>query len=554
MPAVHTSAAFARGRAAGLPDGLPAYWLRDNCRCAQCRHPGNGQKLYTITDLPADLAVRDHRTTLDGTLEVTWSDGHRSSYSADMLAARSLAPEARVARAAAAAPVTWDASLTPARVSWAALTGDTDAELQWLERFHRDGVGLVTGVPLTDGMVATVGDRLGHVRVTNYGRWFDVRSVPQPGNLADTALALGVHSDNPYRDPSPGIQLLHCLRSDAPGGDTVLVDGFRGAELMAAEDPDGFALLCDVPMQFRYANATTELRAAQTLITVRGGPVTGGAVTSVHVNNRSADWLDADPAVAEAWYLAYRRFVGILARPELEVVVHLEPGDCVVMRNDRTLHGRTAFDPNLGARHLQGCYIDRDGPDSRRLVLRRGAPMLQAVHGAFARRGHETYGEGVDMTAHAVQCAAWAAGDGATPHLVAAALLHDIGHLVHDLPADIADHGVDTAHEVLGATWLARYFGPAVTEPVRLHVAAKRYLAATESGYLARLSPASIQSLDLQGGPMTPTEAESFRSEPYFHDALRLRRWDEAGKVPGADALTVADFDANLSAAARAGS
>jgi gamma-butyrobetaine dioxygenase len=215
--------------------------------------------------------------------------------------------------------------------------------------------------------VAEVGDRLGYVRITNYGRLFDVKSVPNPTNLAYTAVALGVHSDNPYRHPSPGVQLLHCLEAAAPGGDTLLVDGFAAAELLRQQDPAAFELLRTLPMNFRYSDAHTDLRARQTLISTEAE----GQLKAVHFNNRSADWLDAPADVAEAWYQAYRQFAQLLLRDELQLVFRLAPGDCVVMQNDRTLHGRTAFDPNLGRRHLQGCYIDRDAMESRRLVLRR---------------------------------------------------------------------------------------------------------------------------------------------------------------------------------------
>ena len=180
-------------------------------------------------------------------------------------------------------------------------------------------------------------------------------------------MGLGVHSDNPYRHPSPGIQLLHCIEADAPGGDTLLVDGFAAADLLRREDPAAFDLLAQVPMNFRYVDAQTELVARQTLISVNQE----GAVTAVHFNNRSADWLDAAPEVTGPWYAAYLQFARILKRPELALIFRLAVGDCVVMQNDRTLHGRTAFDPNLGRRHLQGCYIDRDGLESRRMTLRR---------------------------------------------------------------------------------------------------------------------------------------------------------------------------------------
>ena len=158
---------------------------------------------------------------------------------------------------------------------------------------------------------------------------------------------------------------------------------------------------------------------------------------------------------------------------------------------------------------------------------------MNEIRAAFERRGQETYGEGISQLEHALQCAAFAERDGAGAALVTATLLHDIGHLLHDLPADVADSGVDTQHEASGSAWLSRRFGPEVTEPVRMHVAAKRYLATMEPGYFDRLSDASKLSLRLQGGPMTATQAATFAAESFFADAIRLRRWDEEGKIVG---------------------
>ena len=172
--------------------------------------------------------------------------------------------------------------------------------------------------------------------------------------------------------------------------------------------------------------------------------------------------------------------------------------------------------------------------------------MIDPIYAAFARRGHASYGEGVSLADHAIQCAAFAQRDGAQPELIAAALLHDIGHMLHDLPEDVADSGIDTQHESLGSVWLSQYFGPAVTEPVRLHVAAKRYLAATEAGYFDRLSDASKLSLRLQGGPMPDAQARAFEAQAFFADAVRLRRWDEEGKIVGYDAADIRSFDAVL--------
>ena len=177
--------------------------------------------------------------------------------------------------------------------------------------------------------------------------------------------------------------------------------------------------------------------------------------------------------------------------------------------------------------------------------------VIERIHAAFERRGHEGYGEGVSQLDHALQCAAFAERDKASAALIAAALLHDIGHLLHDLPQDVADSGVDTQHEASGSAWLSQYFGPDVTEPVRMHVAAKRYLAAVEPGYLDQLSDASKLSLRLQGGPMTPEQARAFEAERFFADAVRLRRWDEEGKIIGYRGPDARHFDAVVAASLR---
>src|SRR5450631_3472383 len=150
-------------------------------------------------------------------------------------------------------------------------------------------------------------------------------------------------------------------------------------------------------------------------------------------------------------------------------------------------------------------------------------------------KGHRLYGlSAINQRAHALQAAWLAEQAGAGAPLIAACLLHDIGHMVHDLGEDPAKEGIDDKHEELGHAWLARWFGPEVTEPVRLHVAAKRYLCASEPDYFSKLSRDSVRSLALQGGPMSPAEAAIFEADPAAGAALRLRRWDDAAKDPAA--------------------
>lgn len=160
--------------------------------------------------------------------------------------------------------------------------------------------------------------------------------------------------------------------------------------------------------------------------------------------------------------------------------------------------------------------------------------VADEVAAIFSKKGKSSYfGEPVSQLEHALQAAHFASEEQAPDQLILAALLHDIGHLVEDTPEDIADLGVDARHEEIGESWLARRFGPEVYEPVHLHVAAKRYLCAADPNYFARLSPASVQSLQLQGGPMSNDEIAAFESNRYFREAVRLRRWDDQAKVPG---------------------
>jgi [1-hydroxy-2-(trimethylamino)ethyl]phosphonate dioxygenase len=152
----------------------------------------------------------------------------------------------------------------------------------------------------------------------------------------------------------------------------------------------------------------------------------------------------------------------------------------------------------------------------------------------FERRGAGAYfGESVSMTEHALQAACFAQGAAASPALIVAALLHDVGHLVEEVPDDLADWTADAHHEEIGGHWLAKRFRPEVSEPVRLHVPAKRYLLATDVKYFAKLSPASVITLKLQGGPMTAHEVAKFETERFYREAVRVRQWDDQGKVAG---------------------
>lgn len=169
--------------------------------------------------------------------------------------------------------------------------------------------------------------------------------------------------------------------------------------------------------------------------------------------------------------------------------------------------------------------------------------LIEHIRKLFQQKGDATYaGEAVSQTEHALQCGSLAVSEDAPRPLIAAAFLHDIGHLLHDLDENCAEEGIDDLHEQLGGQWLERYFPLSVTQPVTLHVAAKRYRCSIDQRYHDCLSEASKLSLKLQGGPMNAAEREVFEGFPFHKEALMLRRWDEAAKVPNYPTPALAYF------------
>lgn len=168
--------------------------------------------------------------------------------------------------------------------------------------------------------------------------------------------------------------------------------------------------------------------------------------------------------------------------------------------------------------------------------------VLNEIQRLFELKGTLAYGESVNQIEHALQCGALAEAEQASPHLIVAAVLHDIGHMLHRDAAAAVHQGNDDRHEALGAKFLLRHFGAAVADPVRLHVDAKRYLCAQEPGYWAGLSALSRRTLEIQGGPFSQDEAARFMQLPHASDAVRLRRWDDIGKKPGQQTPTLEHY------------
>jgi gamma-butyrobetaine hydroxylase len=325
-------------------------WLRDNCPCPACRHP-SGQRLLDTRTLPDDLSV----VAVDGSA-VTFSDGHESTFDAEWLRGQA---NVRVLRPCRLWGAEIQDALPVARYDDVARGGA--ALRDWLAAVDELGFAILTGGPTEPNTVTRIAELFGFVRETNYGRLFDVKTVVNPTNLAYTGLGLGAHTDNPYRDPTPTLQLLHCLASSAAGGENTLVDAFRVAQDVSREDLE---LLAGQPVRFRYSDAVTYLETETPVISVD----VRGEVCSVHYNTRSAQ-LPADAPAG--YYAAYQRFGRMLEEPEYRIQFRLEPGDLFIVDNLRVLHGRTGYAASGGERHLQGCYADRDGLRSTLAVLSR---------------------------------------------------------------------------------------------------------------------------------------------------------------------------------------
>ncbi len=347
-----------------------AIWLRDNAQDTATRDPANGQRLITLQQIPADTLIAEAAIEAGELTVLFRPEGKRVTYGADWLRRHSYDRPHRAQPPRAPADArTWDNRLDPAELTedYSALRDDPAALCRWLGQVRRYGFARLVGGPVEPEALLKVIDLFGYLRETNYGRWFEVRTEVNPSNLAFTGLGLQAHTDNPYRDPQPTLQLLYCLENAAEGGDNLVVDGFRVAERLAQEDPEGFALLARHFAAFEYrGSATVHLKAERPMIELSGD----GSLVAVRFNNRSAAAITSVPFEAmAAYYRAYRRFGELVEDPSLGVAFKLQPGEAFLVDNTRVLHGRKGYSPTAGSRWLQGCYADKDGLLSTLAVL-----------------------------------------------------------------------------------------------------------------------------------------------------------------------------------------
>jgi alpha-ketoglutarate-dependent taurine dioxygenase len=343
-------------------------WLRDNR--PEDRDAHSGQRLTDIADLPERPRIRS-AVRHDGTVRIEW-EGEPQAASYDLAWLGSHAhgrspkrPEQQLRLWLEGA--TLDAGRDFAWQRLAELRASPSARLAWLTRLLQDGLAFLRDLPATEAAILEVMPLIGRVLETNYGLTFDVRSVPQPENLAYSDLGLGLHTDNPYREPVPGFQALHALLPSSEGGESLFADGFALAEHLRVRAPDAFAELTRTPVPFLYRSRDAELYAERPLIQLSAS----GAVSAIHYNSRSIAPLDIPADAAPRFYAAYRCFARLMRDVRFQLRTRLGDGTLVVFDNQRTLHGRTAFSSARYPRHLRGCYLSRDSVFSAAALLRR---------------------------------------------------------------------------------------------------------------------------------------------------------------------------------------
>ncbi len=353
------------------PDGttgtFPYIWLRDTDPSGF--HPQTGERVFELVSVDLDIAPEAVELT-ETALLVTWPGADEPSlFDLDWL--KTYRPGQRRADAANVERHAWRGDFGGAGVprhDGSGIVGSDAALADWLADTKRFGLSIVTGLADNTDAGMDVARRVGHLRETNFGLTFEVVSKPDPNNLAYTSVALPLHTDLTNQELPPGYQFLHCLANEAEGGGSTFCDGLAVARDLREQDPEAFDVLTRVTLPFRFHDETTDIRSRKAVITLD----TDGQVSEICFNAHIADVVDLDPAQMLPFYRAYRKFMEMTRSDDYGIALKLGAGEMVVFDNRRVLHGREAFDPSTGFRHLHGCYVDRGELDSRMRVLARG--------------------------------------------------------------------------------------------------------------------------------------------------------------------------------------
>ena len=349
----------------GATNAYHYIWLRHSARCADGMPNDTRVKIDLVPDDPETLVVdRCHLT--QGRLEIVWGDRELTT-SHDLEALRRMAYDAEARATRKHLPCRWDRDNAGEIPVFDHADLETDeTRLQLMLALCDYGLARVTGVPAEAGSLLSVAELFGPIHVNNYGRVFDVRSDANLNLGSNTGHFLPPHTDESYRHDAPGISFFHCLEAAPEGGASILVDGFHAAQILREQHPDSFELLTRVPVFFqRYALPDEDMRShTRMLVTDIDGDVVG-----VRWTDRTLPPQDLPAHYVEPVYRAIRRLWTIINDDALQFRYVMRPGDLHLFDNHRVLHGRLAFDPASGSRHLQQCSVNRDEFHNRLRIL-----------------------------------------------------------------------------------------------------------------------------------------------------------------------------------------
>ncbi len=372
MATVSFSAAQAIGTqslAVGFSDGSESVyslmWLLDSC--PEGFHPQTGERQFDLLSVPDAPLLRSANILTDGQLELTWEhEGPDSHFSADWLSARR--PGVPLHDAAVVERSYWRAADLPggaARHDAADILSDDAALMAWLVDTKKYGLTIVQGIDGKGEASMAIAKRIGFLRETNFGQTFEVINKADPNNLAYTSLALALHTDLTNQETPPGYQFLHCITNDAEGGGSIFADGFAMAQVLRDSDPAAFDMLATTLIPCRFFDRECDIRTHKPVITLDHT----GAIQEIRFNAHLVDLIDLPLESVDAWYRAYRAFMRLTRDPAFRLSFRMVGGEMTAFDNRRILHGREAFNPATGNRHLHGCYVDRVEYDSRMRML-----------------------------------------------------------------------------------------------------------------------------------------------------------------------------------------
>ena len=340
-----------------------ATWLRDNANDPKTRDKNNGQRLISISDIPVNTYIKSASLDKKGkNITLNFLPKKKQiRFSASWLEKNVYDKKQNNSKVWIHPDLKTWSKATLKRVpiiSYKSAKSDKKLLLKWLKSLHCYGFAKMTGCEKKSGTVIKIAKLFGYIRETNYGKWFDVKSKLNAVNLAYTNLGLQAHTDNPYRNPVPTMQILHCLKSSTKGGDSKVVDGFKAALRLKKENKNYFNLLSKYCSRFEFkGKKNVHLKSRFPMIELSPD----NELRAVHFNNRSiAPITDVPYNDMADYYKAYRKFSSIIDDPDMAITFKLIPGECFILDNTRVLHARTAYS-GTGSRWLQGCYADKDG-------------------------------------------------------------------------------------------------------------------------------------------------------------------------------------------------